>query len=405
LEKGRAVTQADLDYLGAQVALLIATAAHSDAIRAGCTKPNMQISRLGDYALEDNFMDVMFPYMTSHFERVHMADVNRYAEWFEPEPAVKKPEEEVFGEAFVAAFKEEYGISPARLAEIGVLLAEDAMDQQQTVIHRTADSLRNLLTKEGFAGEEVMGFWNSFVLKPRERWDKVEKPFQPKDWYPWRFRRHLSMMPRPVVELGNEMVIYAPGFCEDSFRHNVMEAFQGAFDTEYFSTVQMRKYYGGVNDRRGAEFNAAASALFANQGWRALSEVEMTALGAPAERGMGDVDVLAWNGDLVCICECKELLFARTVGEVVSQLVRFRGQAGDDLDKHLQRVKFLRENQQELRRVTGVDSPRIVSLLITSKVVPMQFGPDLGTQILAADQITADYLNLLLRKPNDQSAS
>jgi hypothetical protein len=37
LEDGRPATQADLDYLSAQVALLIATAAHSDAIRAGCT--------------------------------------------------------------------------------------------------------------------------------------------------------------------------------------------------------------------------------------------------------------------------------------------------------------------------------------------------------------------------------
>jgi hypothetical protein len=118
---------------------------------------------------------------------------------------------------------------------------------------------------------------------------------------------------------------------------------------------------------------------------------------------MGDVDVLAWNADVICVCECKELLFARTVGEVVSQLVRFRGQTGDDLDKHLQRVKFLRENYRGMRRVTGIDSPRVVSLLITSKTVPMQFGPDLGTQVLAADQITTDYLNSLLGKPDDRS--
>lgn len=40
---GRPATQADLDYLGAQVALLIATAAHSDAIRAGW--PRLQPAR------------------------------------------------------------------------------------------------------------------------------------------------------------------------------------------------------------------------------------------------------------------------------------------------------------------------------------------------------------------------
>jgi hypothetical protein len=404
LENGQPATQADLDYLGAQVALLIATAAHSDAIRAGCTKSSMQISRLGDYTFEDNFMDVMFSYMTSHFERVHMADVNRYAEWFEPEPTERKPEAEVFGETFVAAFSEEYGISPARLAEIGVLLAQDATEQRRTVIHRTSDSLRALLAKEGISDEEITGFWGNFVLKPRERWDKAQKPYRERDWYPWRLRRHLSLMARPVVDLGNGMVVYAPGFCEDSFRHNVMEAFQGAFDTGYFSTDQMKRYCGSVNDKRGADFNAAACGLFTNQGWSARPEIEMTALGAAAERGMGDVDVFAWNGDVICICECKELLFARTVGEVVSQLIRFRGQEGDDLDKHLQRVKFLRENHQGLCRITGIDSPRVVSILITSKTVPMQFGPDIGTQVLAADQITADYLNSLLGKSHDLSA-
>jgi len=404
LENGRPATQTDLDYLCTQVALLIATAAHSDAIRAGCTKPNMQISRLGDYTLEDNFMGVMFPYLTSHFEHVHMADVNRYEEWFEPEPAVKKPENEVFGEEFVAAFKAEYGINPARLAEIGVLLAEDAMDHQSTVIHRTSDSLKDMLAKKGISGEEITGFWSNFVLKPRTQWNKKESPFKDRDWYPWRFRRHLSLMARPIVDLGNEMIVYAPGFCEDSFRHNVMEAFQGAFDTEYFSTDQMKKYCGGVNDKRGMAFNTTASQLFTSQGWNALPEIQMTALGAPAELGMGDVDVLAWNRDVICVCECKELLFARTVGEVVSQLLRFRGQTGDDLDKHLQRVNFLREHPKELGRVTGIDSPRVISILITSKTVPMQFGPGLGTQVLAADQITAGYLNSLLSQSDDPSS-
>lgn len=396
LHNGRSATQADLDYLSAQVALLIATASQSDAIRAGYAKPSMQISRLGDYVVEDNFMWVMFPYLTSHFERVHMADVNRYEEWFEPEPADRKPEAEVFGEAFVKAFQGEYGISPARLAEVGVILAEDATEQQSTVLHRSSDSLRNMLSKEGLLDEEIQGFWSHFVLEPRKQWNTADKPFRNRDWEPWRFRRHLSLMARPVVYLGNGMVAYAPGFCEDSFRHSVMESFQGAFNAEYFLTKQMKKYCGGANDKRGAEFNAAARELFTVQNWNARAEIQMTELGAPADRGMGDVDVLAWNGDVICVCECKELFFARTIGEVVSQLNRFRGEKGDDLDKHLQRVAFLRENMKELRRITGIQAPRIVSLLITSKTVPMQFGPDIGTRVFAADQITASLLNSLL---------
>jgi hypothetical protein len=98
------------------------------------------------------------------------------------------------------------------------------------------------------------------------------------------------------------------------------------------------------------------------------------------------------------VCECKELLFARTVGEVVAQLIRFRGNPGDDLDKHLQRVKLLQGNTGELSRITKILTPRIVSILVTSKVVPMQFVADLGTRVLAADQITSDYLQDLLNQ-------
>lgn len=127
----------------------------------------------------------------------------------------------------------------------------------------------------------------------------------------------------------------------------------------------------------------------------------MTELGAPARDAMGDVDVLAWRDNVACICECKELLFARTIGEVADQLVRFRGKAGDDLDKHLRRVSFLERHTAELSRITGIGSVRIVPLLVTSKLVPMQFVRDIGAQVISADQITQEYLRATLAQGRD----
>jgi SEC-C motif len=293
LENARPASQTDLDYLCSQIVLLIATAAHSDAIRAGFSEPTIKISRLGDFSFGDNFMQVMSPYMTSHFERVHMADVKRYEEWFLPEEQVKKSEEDVFGADFVEAFREEFGISPARLAEVGVLLAEDATERRSVVLTQDFSSVREFLAKAGLSEQEVDGFWNSFVLVPRKTWNSSQKPFTDKDWFPWRFRRRLSLMARPIVDLGNGQVAYAPGFCEDSFRHNVMEAFQGAFEPEYFVKGRMKTYCGVADDRRGGEFNGATGTVFESEGWNVRTQVEMTELGASAEKGMGDVDVLA----------------------------------------------------------------------------------------------------------------
>src|ERR1039458_3910758 len=97
LKGGRSVTQADIDYLGTQVLLLIRTAAQSDAVRARCADPSIQISALGDFTFGDNFMDVMLPYVTSHFEKSHMAEIQRYEESFVPPPQASKPQEGVFG--------------------------------------------------------------------------------------------------------------------------------------------------------------------------------------------------------------------------------------------------------------------------------------------------------------------
>ena len=394
---GRAATQADIDYLGSQVLLLIATAAQSDAVRAGCAGASMQISSLGDFTFGDNFMDVMRPYMTSHFEKSHMTDVQRYENFFLAPAESTKTESEVLGEDFVESFRGEFGISPSRLKDLGILLLEDAIGQTAFVVVRETASLAQTLAAGGFSEGEIAGVWRSFILSPRDRWEIVRKPFRDKDWYPWRYRRRLSLMTRPLVELGDGRVVYAPGFCEDSFRHTVMECYEGAFETEYFDSERMKKYTGAVNGRRGLDFNSAVGALFRAEGWNVRLEVEMNELGALPNEASGDVDVLAWKGNVVCVCECKELLFARTVSEVADQLVRFRGLPGDELYKHLRRVGFIQAHSDDLRRITKIGSPRFVPLLVTSKVVPMQFIKTLATEVVSADQVTPSFLaNLLL---------
>lgn len=240
MKGGRPVTQSDIDYLGTRVLLLIRTAAQSDAVRARCADPSIQISALGDFTFGDNFMDVMLPYVTSHFEKSHVAEIQRYGDSFVPPPMASKTQEEVFGRDFVESFHGEFGITPGGLAELSMVLLEDAIKQSAIVLVRESASLIQTLSAAGFSQSEVEGVWRSFVLGPRDRWDTVQKPFRDKDWFPWRYRRRLSIMTRPFVDLGDGRVVYSPGFCEDSFRHVVMECFHGAFETGYFDTKGMR---------------------------------------------------------------------------------------------------------------------------------------------------------------------
>lgn len=121
-----------------------------------------------------------------------------------------------------------------------------------------------------FSQGEIDGILRSFVLRHRDRWDIVQQPFRNRDWYPWRYRRQLSLMTRPIVDLGDGAVAYAPGFCDDSFRHTVMECFNGAFNTGYFDSKKMKKYIGAINAHRGLEFNKAVGNFFKCE-WLACS--------------------------------------------------------------------------------------------------------------------------------------
>jgi hypothetical protein len=393
---GRLASQSDVDYLGSHLLLLIATAAHSDAVRHGCAEPSMRVLELGDFTFGDNFMEVMRPYIASHFERTHMASVQSYDDLFTSRPDQPKTQEEVFGKEFVDSFAHEFGISPGRLAELGVVLGDNAIAQRALVVVENLNSLVERLSRDGFASTEIEAVQRSFMLRPRERWDKVKKPFRQKDFVPWRYRRRLSLMARPFVDLGDGRIVYAPGFVEDSFRHIVMESFSGAFETEYFDTNEMKQYAGAANARRGLDFNKAVAGVFSEEGWHVRLEVSMKELEASEDQAKGDVDVLAWNGNVVCVCECKELLFARTVSEVADQLKRFRASPGDGLDKHLRRARFIQSNPDKLRRITSLERPRVVPLLVTSKIVPMQFTKTVMTQVVSADQITPEFLTRLV---------
>jgi len=389
---GREASQTDIDYLGSQVLLLMATAAQSDAVRNGAVPASIRTSLAGDFRLESDMVTVMQPYLSSHFEQTHLRDVSDYERHYESSIRETKTEVEVFGSQFVEAFQKEFGISPIHLAEVADILAQDAVQRETSIVEGTRESVRALLLEKGITEQEVDGVLANFVLPVRKNWEQVEPPFRSKDWRPWRFRRKLSLMTRPIVALNDLELIYAPAFCEDSFHHVVMECFTGAFETEYFVTQAMKQYIGKENARRGLAFNKSVAQLFEAAGWNVRLELPMTELKAPPNEATGDIDVLAWREDSVCICECKELLFAGTITDVSEQLARFRGKKGDDLSKHLRRAQWLTAHPDRLERIAGRRTFRFRSLLVTSKIVPMKYIAGLPVEVFAADDLRA-HLN------------
>jgi hypothetical protein len=246
-----------------------------------------------------------------------------------------------------------------------------------------------LVETQGFDDREVKAFFDMLALIPRGEWDRTPPGFRARDWQPWRFRRRLSLVARPLVVFGQDddapliFGMYQLGTSVSYLFENMQSAW---LPEEFFKSDAMLRYRGQVANAEGAGFTQEVAATLRLHGWEARTEVQMSTLGAPQE--LGDLDVVAWRTDdpRLLLIECKRLQPARTIGEISELLKQFRGEAGDRLGRHVRRRNWIRDHLNALARV--IEVPRYAStirpLLVTNRDVPMRFRSDLP---LSPDQI------------------
>lgn len=375
---------AEFDELLAAVARLIALAYDSDATRAGLSEPNIRVFPNGEFATSGKFYEtVLLPYHSGHFSERFEERLRSYPELYKAPQRAGLPVEEVFDREFISAFEAEYGLPLQRLVLVGEALEGRAVSKEKIVDSMTLKDMEHLLvSRAGLVPGQVDAFVRNFCFAPRESWDFAPIGFVDKDWFPWRFRRRLSLMARPIVRTGlgeHDPLFYAPGLVRDGFANLVVGSHSGGFDAKYFITARMRTWIGAINNKRGHEFNEEVAEEFRKFNFQARASVQMAEFDVPHEMGdLGDIDVLAWStSGLVYIVECKNLRFAMTVGEIVDQLKRFKGEA-NELSKHMRRCLWLSRNPDRLARViASYGSPELKPLMVSNTIVPMQFVRDL----------------------------
>ena len=228
----------------------------------------------------------------------------------------------------------------------------------------------------------------AFSLVPRVQWDRSPDGFLPNAWHPWRFRRQLSLVSRPIVQLNDNEdpdLLVAPAMVVHSLLKFVTDVCRGRLDSAFFRSTKMKSWIGHVADENGKRFNEKVAERLRGLGWDAranLSDGEI--LQRRKDPRFGDVDVLAWKRKtgLVIVSECKDLSFDKTFGEIARRLAKYQGTVTadckrDDLRKHLDRFDVLKHNSEELAKFVGCNVERLEALVVTSQPVPMQFDENL----------------------------
>jgi hypothetical protein len=240
---------------------------------------------------------------------------------------------------------------------------------------------------------------STLTTSPRREWRTPPDGMLDKDRWPWRFRRRLSLLRLPIVQLDDgpdPLVAVAPGLLRDALVYMVENYHEGYFPQWQIESSNMRAWAGTAAVRRGTRFSREVAEELKKLGWQSELEVNVSKiLGKSLDRDYGDVDVLAWDATTrrVLLMECKDLHFHKTSGELAEQMSDFRGEIRDGkrdlLRKHLDRIDILRAHAEGLAKYVEVANHLVIEgWIVFRNPVPMllaveQFGDAVRTTTFA----------------------
>jgi hypothetical protein len=376
----------DLASLMAQASMVFHLGGFSDAIHWGAVEPRIKISTLGDVQMNQEFFDSVYNPFGRVGSQARVTDAaGSYPKLYE-EPRTLTDTSGLLDAQFIAAWRAEFGITIDGLRVLLDRLDDMALEQSKPALElKRSELLRLIVESANLSPEEADSVVAGLSLSPRPQWDIAPAGFIDKDWQPWRFRRRLSALRRPLMQVDEEedpLLIVAPSFVRGGFAYSVSGFNGGEVPQEQVRSAEMRAWLGSANHRDRLAFNGEVAARLRELRWRTEEELRITKLlGQSFDRDYGDVDVLAWSPESgrVLAIECKDLQYKKTPGEVAEQLADYTGEIRsdgkrDDLRKHLDRVDLLKVNSQRVASYLKAPNPiQVEGHLVFKNPVPMRF--------------------------------
>ncbi len=361
-------------------------------MNAGMMEPRIEISAAGEVMMNHDFSDeIVQPYgefiQTTLFKNATQKYPENYATQINVETD-SHTEESIPHNIlqFEQAWHEEYEFTLKDLQTFINGIGKFLEKERKAVLRmKRSDIIKKLHDETDISPKTIADCIEAFSSVPRNKWNASPEGYMDSAWHPWRFRRHLSLFSRPIIQLENTDdpdCLIAPAMIVQFIPVFVSNVYRGAFDPRMFQkNGLMYKLIGRINKEQGEAFNEKVATKFRNIGWAAQANLlDDQILKRCQNDKFGDVDVLAWNDaqKRVLVIECKDLLFDKTTGEIANRLANFRGLTKangkrDDLKKHLDRCEDIEANIIQLSEFVKFRVKRIDKVLIFSQITPVQF--------------------------------
>lgn len=202
--------------------------------------------------------------------------------------------------------------------------------------------------------ERVLTVIDFISLSARDSFLSPHKPYSRKDVYPWRTKRKLSYLRKPLLKVQHKektWICWGNRHLSDALTHILNSTLAGGFQEEYKSK-EMQQFLGAQRKKEGQEFNLQVFNSINRQNGvickKEVKKIGKKRIGYP-ENDLGDIDVLVIypKARKITLIECKNLQVAKNAVEMSRELEEL---FSDDekyestVVKHMRRTNWVKNN-------------------------------------------------------------
>ena len=220
LEGGRQPGLLALSRIMAKLMMIPGMGGWSDAIRWDAMEPRLRVTPLGDiHANVSFYKEVIVPYGRAGSDLRVQESVEGYAENLE-EPEVRPTDGSAWPHEFWEAWQEEFGASFDETRKFIDFIENLGFAAERAVlVLKRSQLLDPSAEREPISEEAIRALIEYLTFRTRAQWRDLPEGCDERDRFPWRFRRRLTVLRKPLLQIDDEAdptIIVAPGMVRDS---------------------------------------------------------------------------------------------------------------------------------------------------------------------------------------------
>ena len=276
-----------------------------------------------------------------------------------------------FDSEFEAACVEEWGYSFEQLVKVFEAMNSLLEPNKEVASVEKSDLVAKIATATGFDVSIVSRVIEDYTLPTRDKFMKPPKPYRQEDTYPWRVRRPLSYLRKPILSNEAELVWGRRNlFVAGTYILQLLDS--GRYQPQ---SEAMARFQGKLTLISGKNFvDRVASEL--EQNGKVMVKVEFEKFKGKKIAGddgqpLGDIDVLGFHIKKreVWALECKAYEKTLAPHEIKQAIDKICDETDGTIVKHRKRATWLKKNLKDVLVEFGLDSGKKKTWQVRTRIL------------------------------------